>query len=145
MPGAYIHELFHLRCWAVRLFRERVKRSLQIFHDERNRMKDLAILFHMAKKKPMSQLCSQIGGLTHYTFDKASAQIWSSSRIIASPEMLKLICLFVWDFKPLWRIFHSYGDINIISERLQIFTHTWQSWPLSSEPRYMHVWCVVSF
>ena len=34
---------------------------------------------------------------------------------------------------PLERIFHSYGDVTIAGEGLQILTYAWRSWPLSSE------------
>ena len=41
--------------------------------------------------------------------------------------------LFVWGFTSNLRIFHSYGDLIITDEWLQIFTYARQSWPLSSE------------
>ena len=41
---------------------------------------------------------------------------------------------FVWGFSSHSRIFHSYGDVFIISgEGLQILTYVRHSWPLSSE------------
>ena len=45
------------------------------------------------------------------------------------------ICLFlfVWDFSPHSRIVHSYGDVTIAGEGLQILTFARHSWPLSSE------------
>ena len=44
------------------------------------------------------------------------------------------VCLFVraW-FSSHSRIFHSYGDVTIADERLQISTYARHSWPLSSE------------
>ena len=44
-----------------------------------------------------------------------------------------MILLFVWGFTSHSRIFHSYGDVTISCEGLQILTYTRQSWPLSSE------------
>ena len=43
------------------------------------------------------------------------------------------ICLFVLDFKSHSKIFHSYGDVTIAVEGLQILTYAQHSWPLSSE------------
>ena len=42
-------------------------------------------------------------------------------------------CLFVWGLLSHMRIFHSYGDVIITGEGLQILTSTRQSWPLSSD------------
>ena len=42
-------------------------------------------------------------------------------------------CLFVWGFTSHSRIFHSYWDVTIIVEGLQILTYTRHSWPLSSK------------
>ena len=43
-------------------------------------------------------------------------------------------CLFVWSLSSHSRIFHSYGDIIIAGEGLQILTlYARHSWPLSSE------------
>ena len=41
--------------------------------------------------------------------------------------------LFVWCFSSYSKIFHSYGDVVITGEGLQIFTFARHSWPLSSE------------
>ena len=43
------------------------------------------------------------------------------------------VCLFVLGFSSHWRIYHSYGDITITAEGLQILTYARHSWPLSSE------------
>ena len=43
------------------------------------------------------------------------------------------MCLFVWGFSSHSRIFHSYEDVTIASEGLQILTYAPHSWPLSSE------------
>ena len=37
------------------------------------------------------------------------------------------VCLFVWCLLSHSRIFHSYGDVTIIGEGLQILTHAWHS------------------
>ena len=41
--------------------------------------------------------------------------------------------LFVWSLWFHSRIFHSYGDVTIAGEGLQISTYAKHSWPLSSE------------
>ena len=43
------------------------------------------------------------------------------------------MCFFVWGFSSHSRIFHSYEDITIASEGLQILTYAPHSWPLSSK------------
>ena len=44
-----------------------------------------------------------------------------------------IVCLSVWSLSSQSRIFHSYGDVTIVGEGLQILTHARHSWPLSSE------------
>ena len=43
------------------------------------------------------------------------------------------ICLFIWGLSSHSRIFHSYEDVTITGEGLQILTYAQHSWPLSSE------------
>ena len=43
------------------------------------------------------------------------------------------VCLFVWSLSSHSRIFHSYGDVIISGEGLQILACVLYSWPLSSE------------
>ena len=43
-----------------------------------------------------------------------------------------VFCLFVWGFSSHSRIFHSYGDVTIAGEGLNM-TYARHSWPLSSE------------
>ena len=43
------------------------------------------------------------------------------------------IYLFIWSLSSHSRIFHSYGDVTIAGEGLQILTYARHSWPLSSE------------
>ena len=51
-------------------------------------------------------------------------------------------CMFVWGLSFHSRIFHSYGDITIASEGLQILTYARHSWPLSSEGSLAcHTYC----
>ena len=47
--------------------------------------------------------------------------------------LFKFVNLFVWGFSFHSRIFHSYGEVPITGERLQILTYAQHSWPLSSE------------
>ena len=52
------------------------------------------------------------------------------------------VCLFVWGFSSHSRIFHSYGDVTIASEWLQILNCAWHSWPSSSEGSLArHTYC----
>ena len=44
-----------------------------------------------------------------------------------------MFSLFIWGFSSHSRIFHSYGDVTITSEGLQLLTYAQHSWPLSSE------------
>ena len=47
---------------------------------------------------------------------------------------LDFVCfLFVWDLTSHSRIFHSYGDVTITGEGLQILTYARHSWSLSSK------------
>ena len=48
------------------------------------------------------------------------------------------IFVFVYlEFIAHWRIFHSYGDVTIAGEGLQILTYARHPWPLSSEGSLM--------
>ena len=64
--------------------------------------------------------------------------------------------MFVWSFSSHLRIIHSFGDVTIAVEGLQIFTYARHLWPLSSEVllachtycdtehpfmRDIHTWC----
>ena len=50
------------------------------------------------------------------------------------------VCWFVWSLSSHSRIFHSYGDVTISVEVLQILTQ--HSWPLSSEGSLAcHTYC----
>ena len=44
-----------------------------------------------------------------------------------------LICLLVWRFTSRSKIFHSYGDVTITDEGVQILIYARYLWPLSSE------------
>ena len=55
---------------------------------------------------------------------------------------LEIVCVIVWGFSSRSRIFHSYGDVTITGERLQILTYARHSWPLSSEGSLAcHTYC----
>ena len=43
------------------------------------------------------------------------------------------VCLFVWGFSSHSRMFHSYGDVTITDEGLQILTYARHPRPLNSE------------
>ena len=47
-----------------------------------------------------------------------------------------------WSFLSHSRSFHSYGDVNIAGERLQMLTYARHSWPLSNEvSSACHIYC----
>ena len=53
-----------------------------------------------------------------------------------------IICLFVWRFSSHSRIFHSYGDVTMTGEGLQILTYAWHVWSLSREGSLAcHTYC----
>ena len=58
-------------------------------------------------------------------------------KTLVTPRKFQIICiiliLFVWSLSSHSRTFHSYGDITIAGEGLQIVTYARHSWPLSSE------------
>ena len=54
-------------------------------------------------------------------------------KIVNNTIFILFVCLFVWSFSSHSRIFHSYGDVTITSEGLQILTYARHSWPLSIE------------
>ena len=57
-----------------------------------------------------------------------------------SPSLLHFIYILL--FSSHSRIFHSYGDVTIAGERLQILTCARHSWPLSSECSFAcHSYC----
>ena len=54
-------------------------------------------------------------------------------------------CLFVWSFSCHSRIFHSFGDVIIAGEGLQILNYARHSRPLSSEGSLArHTYCDTS-
>ena len=70
--------------------------------------------------------------------DHALLSVSKTKRPHRSFEKHFLICMFVCLFvceglSSQSRIFHSYGDIMIAGEGLQVLTFAWHSWPLSSE------------
>ena len=57
-------------------------------------------------------------------------------------DLSKHFFLFVWGLSSHSRIFHSYGDVNITGEGLQILTNALHSWQLSSERSLAcHTYC----
>ena len=67
-----------------------------------------------------------------YVNSKRVSNLQRSSPI-ALKGLILFVCLFVWNLSSHSRIFHSYGDVTITGEGLQILTYARQSWPLSSE------------
>ena len=59
---------------------------------------------------------------------------------------MSIVCLFVWSLSSHSRIFHSYGDVSITGEGLQILTYSRHLWPLSSECSLVcHTYCDTGF
>ena len=54
----------------------------------------------------------------------------------------RIFRLFVWSLSSHSRVFHSYGDVSIAGEGLQILTYARHSWPMSSERSLTyHTYC----
>ena len=53
------------------------------------------------------------------------------------------ICFFLFGvFRPIWNFFHSFGDVTIACEGLQILTYARRFWLLSSEGSLAcHTYC----
>ena len=52
------------------------------------------------------------------------------------------VCLFVWSLSSHSIIFHSYGDVIIAGEGMQILTYDRHLWPMSSEGSLTcHTYC----
>ena len=64
-----------------------------------------------------------LGYISHIYWQSSSAPLLSSRQIV---------CLF-GVLRPTREFFHSYRDLNITGEGLQILTYARHSWPLSSE------------
>ena len=67
---------------------------------------------------------------------------WFRNTICIKGHLLFSFCLFVCRLSSHSRIFHSYGDVTITGEGLQILTYARHSWPLSSEGSLAcHTYC----
>ena len=61
---------------------------------------------------------------------------------LSNVSMQLFVCSFVWVFSSHSRIFHSYGNVTICGEGLQILTYARPSWPLRSEGSLAcHIFC----
>ena len=66
--------------------------------------------------------------------------------LIISQMIHLLVCLFVCSFSSHSRIFHSFGDVTIAGEGLQILTYAPHLWPLSSDDFLAcHNYCDMGF
>ena len=52
--------------------------------------------------------------------------------------------MFVWGFSSHSRMFHSYGDVTMTGEGLQILTYTRHLWPLSNEGSLVSLDCYIN-
>ena len=63
----------------------------------------------------------------------------SLALLLRTTVIVLFVLVFLWDFSgggdisSHSRIFHSYDDVTITSEGLQMLTFNWHLWPLSSE------------
>ena len=57
---------------------------------------------------------------------KLAENLWKDAT--RNDRQLCVSCLIVWGFTSHSRIFHSYGDVTIIGEMLQILTYARQLW-----------------
>ena len=67
--------------------------------------------------------------LEFYWEEKCMAVRWSGIQYIYNMQ----IYMFVWGFSSHLRNFHTYWNVTITGEVLQIWTYTRHSWPLSIE------------
>ena len=71
------------------------------------------------------------------SYNKPGLQVLRTNSNLDPHEMENVfVCLFVWFFGVFLshsRIFHSFGDVIIDGEGLQILTYARHFWPLSSE------------
>ena len=89
------------------------------------------------KKQTKTMACIQ-----RYNLVRKTIEITSYScifNIFQTIKAISFVCL--WFFIP-ERIFHSYGDVTITGEGLQILTYARHSWPLSSDGSLAcHTYC----
>ena len=57
---------------------------------------------------------------------------WAKSHGWNIPQVTKNKYLFVWGLSSHLRIFHSYRDVTITGEGLQILTYAQHPWPLNT-------------
>ena len=62
---------------------------------------------------------------------------WQGAPFNVPPDVHLFVCLFVWSFSSHSRIFHSFGDVTINGEALQILVYARHSWPLSNKVSLM--------
>ena len=75
-------------------------------------------------------------------FDKQNNFKSSKIQVWVDQVRILFVCLFVWGLSSHSRTFHSYGDVIITGEGLQILTYAQHSWPLSSESSLAcHTYC----
>ena len=77
------------------------------------------------------------------SYDKPGVLTQVTMRIKVKKKRNEFFCLlFVWGFWSHSRIVHSYGDVTITGEGLQMLTYARYSWPLSSEGSLAcHAYC----
>ena len=51
----------------------------------------------------------------------------------ASSVVKMLVCLFIWVYRRIRELFHSYEGVTITGEGIEILTYARHLWPLSSE------------
>ena len=100
------------------------------------------ILTSFIQRELLLSIICQFCNLLKIKFKHNDVSKWMCSLEHMDSALKCLICLFVWGLSSHSRIFHSYGDVTITGEGLQILTYARHSWPLSSEGSLAcHTYC----
>ena len=75
-------------------------------------------------------------------YDSKSKPVLNYITTARTAQGILFVMLFVWSLSSHSRIVHSYGDVTIAGEGLQILTYARHSWPLSSKGSLTcHTYC----
>ena len=77
----------------------------------------------------ISEIFSNSSKTTHYRPPFSRSVLWFNAIFhmlfwYIIHKFLFYVCLFVSNFSSNWRIFHSYGDVNMTDEGLHVLTYT---------------------
>ena len=91
-------------------------------------------------------MCTPSDTQQKWSFDCFCLRVnyWNNKCISETPSFTSrdipiflLFCLFVWSFSSQSKIFHSFGDVSIAGERLQILTMVINQWGFFSVPHIL--------